>query len=230
MLIMKEMKMKKILAMSLLLILAASMAGAQEGMVLISGGYFQQNNSYEKITGLPYGLPPVDFTDAIRSFGLGVTQFIRGGSPVGFYSGTHLLFPIDLVRTVSGSKTTLSIKDFRFGIDTINGVGFGIQPGRIGFLLGAGVHLSYMLLWNYPDSADSRFNLINIGLGGGGHVYFILKDNVSLQLGTVWWYDFFQPRYSYLDSISNSYSYSGGWGYQVTLGVGLAIEPGKKGR
>ncbi|MCK5249100.1 MAG: hypothetical protein KAJ98_03995 [Spirochaetaceae bacterium] len=218
--------MKKVILTALLLIIISGFAFSQSHLLLVSGGYFQQKNSYEfKSNGIPGGLPVEDFSDIIRSFGIGVTQYFGKAEKVGIYSSTHLLIPIDLVRKDSTTPDgrTLAIQDFRFGIDAINGFGVNIQPGRVGFLLGGGIHLSYNLFWTYPESNESRFNLFNIGLGGGGHVYFMINEDINIHLGTVWWYDFFELRYSSGNSISDNFYYNGGWGYQVSIGVGFKL-------
>jgi hypothetical protein len=216
---------KKLTLVIVLLVLVSSLAFSQVSLTLISGGYFEQNNSYEwKGTPLTGGLPPGDFTDTWRSFGIGVTKYVQGPKPIGFYSSTHVVIPIDLIRAYNGD-TNYSIQDFRFGIDAINGVGTSFGKDKVGFVIAGGLHLSYNLFMTYPGSTESRFNFFDIGAGGGAHVYFMVNETVNIHLGTVWWYDWWQIRYSSGGSISDDYYFDGGWGYDVTIGVGFKLAP-----
>jgi hypothetical protein len=216
------MMMKKILVAAVLLAALGAAGFAQSNIALISGGYFQQKNSYEyKGTPSFSGLPDADFTDTWRSFGIGSTIYAGRDRPFGYYSTSHLIIPIDLVR----GSATYDVKDFHFGLDSINGVGKHFVRDNIGFILGGGLHTSYTLFWTYPGvSSESRFNFIDIGAGGGGHLYINVSEDVAIQVGTTWWYDFAQLRWSSESTISDNYYYDGGWGYQVTAGVGLRFD------
>ena len=206
------------------MILATTAVSAQQKIVLVSAGYIENHHSYnfESINGS--GLPNRDFTDTWKSWGLGSVQFINNGNkPVGFYNSTLLYFPEQLTRKTSSSSTSYDFKEFRLAINNILGLGANFGTGRLGFIVSGGFHSDIAYINKYPETNDSNYFIFNLGLGGGGHIYFMLNENINLHAGTIWWWDPFQIRSSSNGAISNNYGWDNGWGYNVTVGVGFKL-------
>ena len=48
-----------------------------------------------------------------------------------------------------------------------------------------------------------------------------MNEKINIHVGTIWWYDFWQPRYSGYGSFE-LYKFQG-WGFNVTAGVGFKV-------
>ncbi len=217
--------MKKLTVLVIIVtILAAVSASAQQKLILVSAGYIENHHSYTYDSPNFSGLPSENFTDKWKSWGLGSVQFISHGSkPIGLYNSTLLFFLEQLVRTDSGSSTSYDFKEFRLGLNNIVGFGANFGTGRLGFLIGGGLHTDFVYINKYPNTSDSNYFFLNLGLGGGGHVYFMINETINIHAGTVWWWDPFQVRSSSNNAISNNYSWENGWGYNITVGIGFKL-------
>lgn len=207
----------------LLLVLTAAVLSAQQGIMLLGGGYLEHNHQYDYESGDPQnssGLPNSDFSDTWRSWGIESTQFIKGRDNSGIYNSTMLFFPENLSRDGSSAK---DFKEFRLGVNNISGIGVNTGTGRLGIIGGGGLHWDIMYMNKYPKTTDSRYFLINLGLGGGGHVYYMLDEKVNIHVGAIWWWDPFQIRSSSSKDISDHFAFKSGWGYKVTAGIGWKI-------
>ncbi len=219
------MKRKRII-LGIVLILIASVLGAQDRLILVSGGYVENHHSYNYESGNLIGLPNSDFTDTWRSWGLGSTQFMQGSGKAGFYNSTLLFFPEKLIRNPGSSA---EVKEFRIGLNTISGIGAFLGSGRFGILLGGGLHTDFAFFNKYPGTSDSNYFFFNIGLGGGAHLHFAINEKIGIHVGTAWWWDPFQVRSSSANAISNAYTFGTGWGYNVTAGISFKV-PAHNGR
>lgn len=228
--------MKRVLVLVVMIVLIGGAVFGQKRLVFPAAAYIQQNNIYSPDGSIPLTMPQSQFTDVWRSFGLGSTQFVTGsGSAFGFYNTTFIYLPIDAVRNgtdPADSQGATYFPDFRLGIDTISGGGVNFGKEKIGAVIGLGLHLDYAFIYNYPlDTVpnDRQFSFFTVGVGGGGNVYIMVNEKINIHVGTLWWYDFWQPRYSGSGSFE-LYKFQG-WGFNVTAGVGFKMEgPGANKR
>ncbi len=208
--------MKK--AILILLILSLPVAAWGKALNLIS--VFYQNTTKEyRDEGLP------GFTQKYESWGAGMVRYMaQPGSQFGIYTANSLFVPVSYDYGNLNPPGTGNFGDFRIGFDTLTGGAVNFGSGRVGFLLGAGLHLNYLFLYTDPltEAPLYRYNsnsYLNIGLGGAGHIYVQVNDQVNIHAGANYTYDFWELTDNFDLRQYNGFRSNQSWA--VLFGVGV---------
>ncbi len=117
-----------------------------------------------------YSVGPYGFVDNRVNRDLSMSWIRKGGNFVGLYSRLTPYYSISYNNQENGNVAIyFNLREVSIGTEGLLGVGWDLNVGRVGLLVGCGGYADYNF---YSDLLGGPVSLLSLGAGAGTHVYY----------------------------------------------------------